>query len=309
VVAAAVVEVLWRQSRAIGAAASGKAAERSIVDPEALILASLCYRESEPRLWTVIADWLREGSRLLSVQRLRNLRSAFPGLSAEGLSELARAAIAQAGDARWKPLVSRQPGRVAPKRKSGPAAPRIRSAGPVLDTGPALLLRLRAAFGVGLKADLVGFLMSNQVSTTVASAAKALGYSVPPIFRSLQDLVAAGIARTVARPAAMEYAIDSGPWEKVLGRLFPPFWRPWKETFAYALALRQAVIQWEDRTVSEYAAAVRLRELGEGWSESIVRAGLYVEDLRDRVKAPDSADLSAWSDFNVKLAGEIGSWV
>jgi hypothetical protein len=57
--------------------------------------------------------------------------------------------------------------------------------------------------------------------------------------------------------------------------------------------------------VSEYAAAVQLRALGQGWSESIVKAGLHVEGLRERVKAPDTADLSASSAFTMRLSEEI----
>src|SRR5262245_38933426 len=56
------IDIVWRQWRAIGGAASGQSVTRQ-VDPEALILASLTFDYDEPRLWTVMLDWLRASAR------------------------------------------------------------------------------------------------------------------------------------------------------------------------------------------------------------------------------------------------------
>lgn len=305
----AAVTVLWRQWRAIGDGASGKAAQSGIVDPEALILASLRYRDEEPRLWTVMADWLIGGSRLISLQRLRNIAGPFAAGSSAALRDLALIGAGEARDARWKTFLgSGVPDANKDTGKRNATMTR-RSAGPALDVGPALLLRFRAAFGVGLKADLLAFLNVNQVATSASSIARALGYSVPPVFRALQDLVSAGLARTLERPAATEYTVDGQKWSGITGELFPPSWRPWKETLAYAVEVRDAVARWEGRSVSDYAAAVELRRLGDHWWAGLLKSGIFVEGLAGRVRPPESADLSSWQAFNRSLARELVAWV
>jgi len=303
----AVVDVLWKQWRAIGAGASGKPAERGIVDPEALVLGSLCFLDAESRLWSVTTDWMEGGSRLVSVQRLRNLLPGFSAAPGKPLEELARVAV-KAGDARWSSLLDGKAGR-RPGKPRAEQGKRL-SAGPILDSGPALLLRFRAAFGVGLKADLMVFLIANQTSASVASIARALGYSVPPVFRALQDFVAAGFARILERPAAAEYTIkDAGHWSAVLGTLFPPFWRPWKETMAYSIAVRQVIDQSSRRAVSDYAVAVQLRQQAEGWRNAVVKSGVFVEGFHDRIRLPETTDPASWAGFNDRVAKEIEDWV
>ena len=164
---AATVDLLWRQWRAIGGAAAGGPA-RAQVDLEVLCLASLTLEPHEPRLWDAMADWIRLGSTLVSVQRLTNLSASFPR-GAERLPELGRVAIDEAKDARWRSLDHSPARRAARARKPV----KSRTAGPSLVSGPALVLRLRSAFGIGVKADLIAYVLGIPIRATVSGAAAA----------------------------------------------------------------------------------------------------------------------------------------
>jgi hypothetical protein len=294
----ATLDVLWRQWRAIGGAAAGGPA-RMQVDPEALCLASLVLQPHEPRLWTTMIDWLRLGAPLVSVQRLRNLAEEFPG-SRDLLSRLAATVVEEGKDARFRALLAGLAGARAERRtRIGSYPPKQRSGGPALQASVALLLRLRAAFGVGIKADLLAFLLGQRLRVSVAMAAAALCYSTSAIFRALQDLLTAGFVKSTDQPTAAEYWLDAGPWYPLLGGANAvAYWGFWREALAYVAA----VLGWEQdarrRVLSEYARATSLRKVAEHHEADLVRAGLLGPELA----LPQSASLEEWREFHERLA-------
>lgn len=290
----ATLDLLWRQWRAIGAAATGRPVTKQ-VDPEALCLASLLFRDHEPRLWIAMTDWLRFGAPLLSVQRLKNLASQFPNAS-DGVRALAVVAWQEAKDARWKPLATSRRG--AANRTS----PKQRTAGPVLDGGPALVLRLRAAFTVGVKSDLLALLLGQAYRLTVSASAAALGYAVPTVFRALQDLRAAGLVQSTELPSATEYWTNILSWHDLLGgEQAIARWGFWRETLVYVCAAFELEHQARHRKSSEYAQATSLRDLAMRHEGGLVRAGLVDQGL------PRSPTQKSWRGFHQDLAERITS--
>ncbi|MCC7134626.1 MAG: hypothetical protein IT352_18350 [Gemmatimonadales bacterium] len=293
-----VVNVLWRQWRAVGGGASGRPAV-GLIDPEVLVLGSLYVTDAEPRLWTVMTDWLLEGSRFLSVQRLRNLRAGFPSGN-DRLGELADFVANTARDARWRALRSPKP-HTPPERE---LSSRRRSSELVLDSPATLMLRLRAAFGVGLKADLLTFLLGQRYRATVATAANALGYSTAHVFRGFQDLLVARLVQVTDIPAAAQYSIPFPGWATLLGLEDVPDWRPWKSTAGYALHLLGWVRQRQSQTVTDYAAAAALRELAEQWTAESARAG-FADSLPP---APDGANVDDWRKHSKAILNLMTQW-
>ncbi len=291
----ATLDLLWRQWRAIGGAAAGRGAITKQVDPEALCLASLYLQEAEPRLWTVMVDWLRLGSALLSVQRLKNLAKQFPPVE-DRLRALAAAAVEEAKDARWRSLLGPRPARKAAPRKPM----KLRGGGPALTAPPALVLRLRAAFQVGVKADLLAFLLGQPLRVSVSTAAQSLGYSVPPVFRALQDLVAAQLVQSGDFPSGAEYWVHIERWHEVLGGWQAiARWGFWREVLVYvcaALALEQ---RGQYRKGSDYARAAALRELALRHEGGLVRSGLVEHGV------PRSPSLEEWGAFHAELARRL----
>jgi hypothetical protein len=291
----ATVDLLWRQWRALGAAAAG-APVHTQVDPEVLCLGSLAFEDQEPRLWIAMADWLRLGARLMSVQRLKNLSGQIAG-ARHGLPRLAVTVMRDARDARWRSLVEPRTRALKP-----PAPVKPRTAGPTLQAPPALVLRFRAAFGVGVKADLLAFLLGQRFRVSVATVATALGHSKPTVFRALQDLLATGLVRSTELPTAAEYWLDAPHWAPLLGGTEAvPRWGFWREVVAYVTV----VTHWEQPArpapASEYARATALRELAAPFESSLVRAGA----LEEKLALPRSPSLSDWRGFHAELADWI----
>jgi hypothetical protein len=299
------LDVLWRQWRAIGgAAAAGPATTQ--VDPEVLCIASLVLERHEPRLWTAMTDWLRLGAALVSVQRLKNLAVQFP-VGRRLLERLGAAVVQEANGARFKTLLARSgQGRAQHGTRVKSIPPKQRSGGPALQAPAALLLRLRATFGVGVKSDLLAFLLGQRSRVSVATAAAALAYSTPTVFRALQDLHEASFVRSTDQPSGAEYWVDAQLWYSVLGgQKAIAYWGFWRETQAYITA----VLAWEEeaarRSLSDYALGTSLREAAKPHEPDLVRAGLVGPGLA----LPQSAALGDWRDFHRHLAERLRSQV
>src|SRR6266849_3728636 len=96
-----VIDVLWRQWRAVDAQAAGKERAHAMVDPEALVLTSLLLMEQERRLGDLLNSWASWNSDLLSVQRAKNLAAHYPEATRKKLAWFAEMALEQGKDMRW----------------------------------------------------------------------------------------------------------------------------------------------------------------------------------------------------------------
>jgi len=287
------VDLLWRQWRAIGAGASARGMVARQVDPEALILGSLALGNREARLSLVMPDWLLEGARLISTQRLRNLAPKFGEPVHAGLSALAHLVVHDAKDARWRSLAT-----PSSRADSFQTASRRRSGGVDLLNGPALMLRLRAAFGVGVKADLLAFLLGQELRSTVSGAAESLACSPPTAFRALQDLVGAGFARADEVTAATEYRLESQAWSELLGPgKTLVWWGWWAEVLAYVVDLLRTAEGLERKKVTEFVVGVTLRDVAERHTRGITRA----RGLKRFGAPPETAEPSDWVSFWAEL--------
>jgi hypothetical protein len=251
---AAALDAAWRQWAALGAPVSANAAARAVIDPEALLLLSCTFRESERRLDDVLAWWASAGATLLSVQRVRTLARRYPDSARSGLAAFAAAAVA-GGDARWKVLAGTAPHDALVSRGKRAGKPR-------LTASPALMLRLRAAFGVGVKADALAVLIAmDGADATVRTLSGAAGYTVAAVRRALQEMESARVVRTTSvRPAA--YRVDAAAWTEFLGVGAGEAggWRYFADLFAFLAA----VGEWgADDGGDGYVAASLARDIFE----------------------------------------------
>ncbi len=227
----AAAQAAWAQWGAIFTVAASRRPARSIVDPEALLLVSLALREHEPRLWGAVVMWAQFGARLLSVQRAKNLAHLFPPLTRERLGEFAQLAIRDAGDQRWRSLV----GTTRPLKPKG----REREGAPRVEGGAALMLRLRLGLSVGIKPDVLAYLIGIAGGLNpVILIARATSYHGRAVRRALEELLAAGFIES--RPSTpVAYRVDNAKWAGLLefDHRDPPAWRDWGPLFAFVVAL------------------------------------------------------------------------
>lgn len=238
----ALLNLLWRQWHELGAPAARQksATRRSIIDPEALVLCSLASIQREPRLGDALVSWCTTNSEHLSAQRLKNLARDYPGSVRALLPGLANVMVKAGKDSRWRPLAGTTTAIPAILVQRGPK----QSTAVPLDRPAAFLLRMRAIFGLGLRADIIVFLLRKRDAQDYSDAgeiARAVGYNRTAVKRTLDVLVAAGTLSTTggANPG---YAIG---WSRVYDLLSKeidrlPHWKYAHQTFLWATALLES---------------------------------------------------------------------
>jgi hypothetical protein len=248
------VESAWAQWSAIEGWASGKPA-RSIVDPEALVLASLWLEPEEPRLWRVARAWAGGGARYLSVQRIKNLAPQYPQRARERLGDFAWKCLVEGKDARWRAMATKPPSAVRERSKELTPSPRF-------GHPAALMLRLRIGLGVGIKADVLTYLLGSVgAHKTLRETALAISYDRRAIDRAVEELVVAGFVTALATSPA-SYRAESKRWMPLLELgADPPCWWGWDAIYRFAGALDEAAES--TRGESLFLQASRARDVME----------------------------------------------
>ena len=121
----------------------------------------------------------------------------------------------------------------APIRRNKRRAVRVNA-----DEPAALLLRLRLGFGVGARADLLGFLLGSLHGwATVREISAATTYTAAAVRRATDAMQVARLLHLSEGPPTA-YGADRDAWSELLGleNGLPP-WRNWHEQFAFVDAV------------------------------------------------------------------------
>jgi hypothetical protein len=178
------LDLAWSHWTALGVAGAIPPTEEP-VDLEALLLLTAELARDDPRLRDEAIDWCSRFHGFASKPRLKQLlRRALP--AAQSAFGPFSGALEQHAGAPWPGSTEAAP---VPKSLSGKA--RL----PPL-TRPALLsLRLRAMFGVGARADIIGAVLSRRSEDFGAADLVFIGYSKRNLAEALDMLAAAGLFR------------------------------------------------------------------------------------------------------------------
>jgi hypothetical protein len=270
---AAVLEAAWTQWQAFGAQAAAARLPSAMVDPEALVLASLWLRDDEPRLWDFLHGLAGAAPRLLSVQRVQRLLAAFPNDGPSRLALFARAVADQGKDPRWRRLASRtQPPKARPRKLELPLERLGMPAG--------LMMRLRTGMGVDARTDTLAYLLARDGHwASVADIAAELSYAVSTVRAATDALAAARMIESSETHPRRFYA-NRRRWNAVLGEAgFAP-WQPWAQAFPFALRLSQWFAAEGARASSDDLAVSLARDLIEQHGSVLAALQLDVPDHR-----------------------------
>jgi hypothetical protein len=244
---------VWVQWQALGGQAAAPRPPGTIVDPEALVLASLWLADDEPRLRDFLYGFAEVGSRLLSVQRLKRAMDLFPAGGNERLAGFASWVASFGKDPRWRTLAatgSRPAGRPG---KVGPPSRR-------LGDPSSLMLRLRTGFGVDVRIDTLTYLIGRRGAwADVKDISEGLLYAKYSVRGACEALADARLIETrTGRP--VKYYADQRRWTTLLKLDQTPAWHPWVRVYAFVLRLRAWLRDAAVQAASPSLAASLARE-------------------------------------------------
>lgn len=295
------LEFAWDEWAQMGIAAAPTRSSPWTQDPEALLVFSLEVARDDPRLFDGILDWLVVNHALVSVRRLRTMcvdeedvrlveatlgwlnehrpraRLAGPGATASGRDPA--------------PLFRGQPEPLGAKdaafERSGVARPATVVIGkaqrPDLQARINFAFRLRHLLGVGARAEIVRFLLTEQMPRAgVQVVTRSAGYAKRNVQEGLTSLHAAGVVSVVAVGGEQRYAADREGWARLLGlgsdRM--PLHRDWPQLLGAARTVLRWLADPELEELSEYLFASRARDLLDDVRDDLAYAGVVLDAPR-----------------------------
>jgi hypothetical protein len=311
--ARATLDAIGRQWGTLGAGAAARVRARTVIDPEALLLASLALTADEPRLADVVYDFARLNADFLSVQRAKNLAGDYPDRVRPavhaGLRWFARAAVDEGKDLRWEPLAKSEPVAAMeddaqwPIIAIAPRANKSRGTRVRLNHPASLAIRLRLAFGVGVKADILAFLLTDggEAWSTIRQIADALGYPARSIRGPADDLSASRFIQSrESQPTG--YRADPSVWKALLEIDDAiPRWGSWRHRFAFAIDF----LAWSRRAIDHPMTPYALGAQGRALLES--HRAAFERDLLS-VWGPHT-HVSDWTEFVFDEVRGLTTWM
>jgi uncharacterized protein YegP (UPF0339 family) len=315
----ALLEFSWDEWAQMGVLARAKRRSPWAQDPEALVVFTLEIARDDPRLFDEVLDWLVVNESLLSVRRLRT------ACTSDEDEQLLDAVLAWVG--KHRPSVRLSP-RAAPDRGGdpvplfrrlslpveevdetfareglirSPAEPTGKSNSPDLRAPINFAFRLRQLLGVGVRAEVVRFLLTVDAPAATAQAvAQTAGFAKRNVHDALASMGAAGAISIWTVGPEQRYAAERARWASLFD--MPPDEFPTHRDWLQLLsALRETLrfLQGPDlESRSDYMRASQTRDLLERVRPDFAYAGVMV--------GHSSMAVDAWTDLEATVDQAIG---
>ena len=247
------LDFLWKEWSALGVFGATEPEKDWCIDPEVLLLLTTEIGRHDARLFDEVLDWLKANSRWINTQRLRSLQTKHGIGDLRVLSAVARAMMDCGPETKWRKIaeqpVEKEPtealfrtgyrqikgaddpydpifeqyGLIRAMRHERPLALPVAMLEPV-----ALLFRLRALFGLGMRADIACYLLA-QGECHASMLAEVLGYSQRRVQETLLEMYGSGLLKIRSSGRKRVYSLDRQAWTEFLrplGSTFP-LWIDW----------------------------------------------------------------------------------
>lgn len=288
----ALLDRAWIQWAALGVDATvGR--DDAVVDPEALIALTAELGDADARLRDLSTDWCVTYGRYVNGSRLKQVAREL-GTPPHAIGEYV-ATVAAAGGPAWPMATKPRPDYARRDKVRLDAA----------DSKARLRIRLRAAFGVNARADILAALLATSPGgRSAADLARQTRFAKPSIASALDALLLAGLV--LARPVANERRFTLPPMVPILPGLRPPVSQPdWVNRFGVALDVlrfleradmpttvraidaRRLVDPLIDRMTAEGMPIPNIRATGDEFVDAFDR---WVADLDDWLRLPSRTE-------------------
>ncbi len=264
----------------------------TVVDPEALIVATVQLARGDDRILGVALDWCVAYGEAVNSSRLRRIARSMDASAA--LASFA-ATVRRSGGPTWsegpvaKPLAGSLRGKVAVRDLSAPAR---------------LVWRLRSAFGVNARADVLALLLSCPAGTEmrVADIARRAGFSKRNAAVAIESMRLAGVVEADRKGNSDRVAL---PVDSPLRAFLPrPVEAPdWASRWTVAIELVRLAERLAD--APDGAVIVEQRLSADSFGPRLRDAGLPRPDLTVRGSAFATA-FDAWIEAVAAVLSDLG---
>ena len=241
------VDLAWSLWTELGVAGTQRKHKDCLIGLEELIILTAVIAEIDPRLRDEALDWCSRYHHFVSISRIRTLVKIL-GESVHLPFSVFAKTLNSITQSNWPIFSNANPVNLKLSGKSSP--PHCEA--------PALLgLRLRALFGVGARADLLTFFLTQNETILTAADAVEIGYSKRSLADLLDHLVQSGLLVTsVIRNQRKYELVMKEQLKKLVGEL-PKVAPPWRRILGMLISLRTSLQQFEKNSTATNVVVIR----------------------------------------------------
>lgn len=237
----------WRLWNTLGVAGDSPQYQDCFIDLEALIILTTVLGKSDPRLLEETLDWCSKFHGFVSISRLRTLIGELEPQIHIPFSTFAET-LNSISQSKWPSFTKVQPLRTALGGKSRVPNCKI----------PALLgLRLRALFGVGARADLATFFLTQQSRPFTAADMVEIGYNKRTLADTLDSFFQAGLLTCSMTRNQKQYQFAKKEQLATLAGEVPRLIPNWRSLIVVFIMLRDALSKHQNHSISSMVVAIR----------------------------------------------------
>lgn len=305
---------IWREWSQLGVFGTAMPENRWIIDPEPLLLLTLEIGRCDPRLFDEVMDWLLRNARWINAHRLSTLMqkdkigdNSVVGAVAATLAQHNKSSQSN----KWRTLAQRNQLEKANKSHhfffspNGKPIPLISNVSdkvfrhygflrdPIetrgmsklvpLESPANLTFKMRALFGVNIRADTLVYLMTHD-SNNPSRIAHLLGYSQKQLQDVLVEMATSGAigVRTVGREK--HYWLRSQDWLSWFPGYSPSLfkWIDWRALTRGLIILWRAIFVLNEDHVDEYLISSEMREAMLAAKNDLYASGIAFNIRDDR---------------------------
>lgn len=240
-------EIAWSLWTELGVSGNFRRHKHCLVSVEELIILTAVIADYDPRLRDEALDWCARYHHFVSVSRLKTLVKKIGTQIFEPFSIFALT-LNTITQANWPIFSDVVPLKFIPSGKS--VLPHL--------SAPSLLqLRLRSFFGVGARADLFTYFLSENKSDFTASDAVNIGYGKRSLAEVLDSLALSGFLTSTLVRNQRKYEVTKVEQLKCLIGEPPEFSPPWHPILEILISLRSELYRSEKSSNATKVIAMR----------------------------------------------------
>lgn len=240
-------ELAWSLWTELGVAGTFRRHKHCLVSLEELIVLTVAIADYDPRLRDESLDWCSRYHHFISVSRLKTLVKRIGTPIFEPFSIFA-STLNTMTQSNWPIFSEVVPLKFLPSRKS--VLPSLNA--------PALLqLRLRSFFGVGARADLFTYFLTEIKNDFTASDAVDVGYGKRSLAEILDSLALSGFLTSTMIRNQRKYELAKTEQLKRLIGEPPQFSPPWHYILEILISLRYSLYQSETSSNTTKVITIR----------------------------------------------------
>lgn len=294
------LDICWSQWSAFGVYTSIAPEEKSAIDPEALICATMFYGRYDPRLFDEALDWIAANAETISFNRLKRIADisgpkckACLGASADYLKGKTNHRRFMSSVERWNEFkldkkenlfLSWGSGRELHVKQADPSflawgflrnKPNLRglSGSPDLGNDANLFLRMRKLFGVTSRASVIGYLLLKGDGNSM-QISRAVYVNQRNVYSILSEMAEGRFLSQWSGKRESVFFIDREQWLDFFGVGKDLVNIRWADVFSAFQSLLEDWAANREAYSTEYLASSRIREYAPELIERLSTAGV-----------------------------------